>query len=383
MELPADFFAEFPAVSKADWLARVARDLKGKPLDELYWRLSAGVVVDPFGHADDFPTPPAPLSAPAPGWEITEDVSAADPAAANAEALEALEGGAEGLRFSLPALPSADDLRRRLGGIYLDFIGLHFAGTGVAQTPGAVLGALEQLARERSLDPRALRGSLAWDPAASAGLQDWRYLAELLDYGATNFPHFRLVTVAETAEFQGAEHAADALAALLRRGNLYLGKLAERGVAAAGAAAQIQFSVAAGTSYFVEIAKLRAFRLLWLNVLKAWGAPPVYPLVEARFSPEAYTGDLYDNLIRATTMAMSAVLGGAQRLTVLPCDAGHAAVERPPAFGRRMARNVQHLLKMESFFAETADPAAGSYYVEKLTVQLAETAWAKFQARPA
>ncbi len=79
-------------------------------------------------------------------------------------------------------------------------------------------------------------------------------------------------------------------------------------------------------------------------------------------------------------MAMSAVLGGADRLAVRPFDAGTDAPSRPAGFGRRMARNVQHLLKMESFFTELHDPAAGSYYVEKLTLQLAEAAWTKFQA---
>jgi methylmalonyl-CoA mutase len=143
----------------------------------------------------------------------------------------------------------------------------------------------------------------------------------------------------------------------------------------------MQFSVSVGTNYFLEIARLRAFRLLWLHVLKAWNAPATYPTMEAAFHPEAYTDALYNNMVRATTMAMSAVLGGVQRLTVRPYDAGreHLATY-PPAFGRRIARNVQHLLKMESGFETLRDPAAGSYYIEKLTRQLAGEAWKKFVA---
>lgn len=135
-----------------------------------------------------------------------------------------------------------------------------------------------------------------------------------------------------------------------------------------------------GKSYFFEIAKIRAFKLLWLNVLKGWGAPLRHPVVETRFQAEAYTDELYTNMIRATTMAMSAVLGGADRLTVLPYDAGreHQA-SYSPAFSRHIARNVQHLLKMESFFSEIPDPAAGSYYIEQLTQQLAARAWTAFQ----
>jgi methylmalonyl-CoA mutase len=166
----------------------------------------------------------------------------------------------------------------------------------------------------------------------------------------------------------------------LTHGNLYLQKLTERGLSAEQAAGILQFSIPVGKSYFLEIAKIRAFRLLWLNILKAWDVPLDYPVTEARFQAESYTDELYSNMIRATTMAMSAVLGGADRLTVVPYDAGREEqAAYPQAFGRRIARNVQHLLKMESSFSEIPDPAAGSYYIEKLTQQLAERAWSAFQ----
>ncbi len=381
MALPSDFYTDFPPVSKADWLARIAKDLKGRPIDELYWQLSADITTDPFGHADDFPTPPAPLSEAPADWEIVETVNEPAAAAANAQALEALEFGAEGLRFHLSEPATLADLQQRLDGIYLDFIGLHFEGPGVAQNPGAVLGALDTLSKERGLATDALAGSLAYDPA-TATLPDWRYLADLMEHTHDHFPKFRVIGVDGAAEWKVPAGAADELAALLRRGNLYLQKLSERGVPVAKIAAQMQFSVAVGPSYFVEIAKLRAFKLLWMNVLQAWSASPVYPVLDVRFAPEAYTADHNSNLIRATTMAMSAVLGGADRLSVRPFDGGPGEpTAHPAAFGRRMARNVQHLLKMESFFAEIPDPAAGSYYVEKLTAQLAEAAWAKFQAQ--
>ena len=103
---------------------------------------------------------------------------------------------------------------------------------------------------------------------------------------------------------------------------------------------------------------------------------PTLPALAVSFRPNAYTDDLYTNMIRATTMSMSAVLGGAARLTVLPYDAGREALATyPQAFSRRIARNVQHLLKMESGFDQLSDPAAGSYYIETLTRQLADQMW--------
>ena len=379
MALSTDFFSEFHPVSKADWLARITKDLKGKALDDLYWQLAEEVRVDPFGHADELPAPPAPLSAQPLQWEICEDIYAADPAAANAQALEALSFGAESLCFQLTEPATAAFIHPLLDGVHPDFISLQFAGPGLAKNPGAVLAALETLARERGLDPRRLRGALRYDPAAAEGLQDWRYVAELLAYGRENFPGFTLLSVEGAADWQGASGAADELALLLKRANAYLKQFAERGWSPADAAAGMQVAVAVGSSYFVEIAKLRALKLLWLNLLQAWGLPKAWPPLDVRFAPAAYAADEYSNLIRATTMAMSAVLGGADRLAVLPFDAGAENPSRPAAFGRRMARNVQHLLKMESFFTELPDPAAGSYYVEKLTGQLAEAAWKKFQ----
>lgn len=376
MPLPNDFFAEFPPVSKADWLARIAKDLKDKPLENLYWQLDEQIKVDPFGHADDFQQSPAPLAGVAIGWEICETVPVGDPAAANAQALEALAGGAESLCFSFETIPDSAAFARLFEDVFLDYIGLHFSGRAVGENPGAFLALLQSLATQRGLSPALLHGSLRYAPANQPGLHDWRYLVDLLDFANQNFPNFRVISV--QAELQN--ELPDQLATMLRNGNLYLEKLAERGVAAENAAAALQFEFEIGKSYFVEIAKFRAFKLLWLNVLRGWNAPLTYPQMTAQFAPAAYSDDIYSNMIRATTMAMSAVLGGAARLTVLPYDAGReAAAQYPQAFGQRIARNVQHLLKMESHLDEVADPAAGSFYIEKLTQQLAEAAWQEFK----
>lgn len=377
MGLHDDFFAAFPPVSKEEWLRQVEKELKGKPLEELDWKVEDDFKVSPFAHADDFTQLPEPLSGASNAWEICEEVLATDPVTANRQALEALEGGAEGLRFCIERMPDAAFFDQLFDGIYPDYISLHFAGPAVAQNPGAIVGHLERLAKKRDIPSGNLHGSFDYDPAASAGIVDWRYLVDLAQYSKEILPEFKLVNVM----LNPALPPAMALGEALKRGNLYLQKLTERGLTTAEAAGVMQFSVAIGTSYFLEMARIRAFRLLWLNVLQAWNAPLRYPATDVRFHPDAYTGELYSNMIRATTMAMSAVLGGADRLTVLPYDAGRESqAAYPPAFSRRMARNVQHLLKMEGFFSEIPEPAAGSYYIERLTQQLAERAWRSFQA---
>ncbi|MBC7776453.1 MAG: hypothetical protein H7246_13550 [Phycisphaerae bacterium] len=378
-----DLFSEFPPISKADWLRQIAKDLKDKPLKDLNWQLPNGLVVSPFVHADDFETPPAPLSDQPNHWEICEDVMVGDPATANRQALDALEGGAEGLCFWLDQPLEAAGFGQLLNGIHIDFIGLHFAGSAVAENPGMVLGNLETLARQRGLSTTQLRGSLAYNPVPVSKIVDWRYLADLLEYAREKFPQFKIiqVSVPELRSGDHPEHESPEQnsGVLLRNANLYLQKLSERGIPVKDIAATMQFSVSIGKSYFLEIARLRALKLLWLNVLKAWNVPLELPAIAVHFQPAAYSDDLYTNMIRATTMAMSAVQGGAGRLTVSPYDAGREAqATYPQAFSRRIARNVQHLLKLESSMDEVPDPAAGSYYIETLTRQLAEKAWAEF-----
>jgi methylmalonyl-CoA mutase len=369
-----DLFSEFSPVSKADWLQQIAKDLKGKPLEDLQWQAPDGQIISPWVHADDFDTPLAPISNHADTWEICEDVHVNDLTIANRSAMEALEGGAEGLCFWLEHPLELADLEQLLQGIHLDFIGLHFAGKAVSDNPGIILGFLDRIAQKRGLNSTQLRGSLAYDPVPVSKTVDWRYLAELVEYAREKFPLFKVIQVSSS------ENSSGQTATLLYNAHVYLQKLSERGISAHTTANALQFSIEISKSYFFEIARLRALKLLWFNVLNAWGAAPKNPVVQTRFLPETYSDDLYTNMIRGTTMAMAAVQGGTSQLIVKPYDAGREAkADYPQAFSRRIARNVQHLLKMESALDEVPDPAAGSYYIETLTQQIAGKAWEDFQ----
>jgi methylmalonyl-CoA mutase len=377
MQQVTDFFAEFPPVTKDEWLARIAKDLKDKPIQDLYWTVE-GIETDPFGHPDDFPVPPTPLSATANHWEICEQVDCADPAEANTQALEALTFGAESLQFNLHT-SNSDTLEQALQGIHLDYIGLHFSSKSWSKMPpAALLMHLGNVARAQGIKPSSLRGSIHYSPSHHHTVHpDWRYIAELIGMARVDFPNFGVIGLSAHPE---AKTVVEELSDLLHQANTCLEKLSERGVEPAETARQIRFNIQIGKSYFLEIAKLRAFNLLWMNVLKAWNTDPVHTVVSVEFRPEVYTDDLYTNMIRATTMSMSAVLGGAARLTVLPYDAGREqSASYPQAFARRIARNVQHLLKLESYFDAVPDPAAGSYYIEKLTQQIASKVWESFQ----
>ena len=118
-------------------------------------------------------------------------------------------------------------------------------------------------------------------------------------------------------------------------------------------------------------------RILWFNVLKAYGLSEPDLFIAAYFAPDTQDENTHTNMVRAATQAMSAIIGGAKELYILPANVG--AGENPTAFTRRIARNVQHILRLESYLDKVQDPAAGSFYIEKLTEELAKKAWAIFQ----
>jgi methylmalonyl-CoA mutase len=369
----------FPPVSKADWLAQVAKDLKGAPLESLHWQVSEGVIANPLVAAEDLDSPLYPLSETPNNWEITESVLADNAALANAQALEALRAGAEGICFHLTTPPDEAFFSVLLQDIYLDYIGLHFEGPVVAENPSLILALLDIEARKRGISKTDLRGSLHYAPLQQAARTDWRFLADFVHMARTEFPSFKVVTIEETSILAPET----SLSELLVYAQTYIKKLSEFGISPSVTAAAIQCKVQIGVHYFVEIARLRAFEILWLNLLKGWSVPLEAPVISAVFNPAAYSDAVFTNMIKATTMAMSAALGGATQITVLPYDEGREYLtEYPKAFARRIARNVQHLLKMESNIHTLNDPAAGSYYVEHLTHQIARTSWEKFSTAP-
>jgi methylmalonyl-CoA mutase len=367
--------SEFPKLTKEDWLAQVSKDLKGAPLESLHWPVSDQVIANPLVDAGDIPAGAYPLAESPNNWEICEKITVNDPAEANAQALEALRAGAEGLCFHWLQTPDSTSFSTVLEGIYLDFIGLHFEGAPVVENPGLFLALLGQVAAQKNIPTTALKGSLNYDPETQSNRTDWRYLAELVNMACGQFPGFKVIRLVEV----GGETPEQSLVSVLNRANGYTQKLSEAGVQPSVAAAALEFEVQIGPHYFVEIARLRAFDTVWLNWSAAWDIPLQRPAVTAVFDPNAYSDAIYTNMIKSSTMAMSAALGGAQRILVLPYDEGREHLsEYPKAFARRIARNVQHLLKLESGLHALSDPAAGSYYIENLTHQIAQVTWAKF-----
>jgi len=376
---PPVSFAEFPAVTTAEWQARLARDLKGQDPATLRWPLPDGFAVEPFYHREALAAlggAPAPLPHPVSPWlnVPTILVPAGDGRAAVDQAVAALASGADGVHFILTDAPdfAAHYLAEQLP------LARAFVGYTVTDKPEVLLSQLVDAA-----PGTAFRGFLRFAPGPvpeGAELADYRTALRRCVHLSTGMPNFRALAV--NGAFFGNRGATTVqqIAYTLNTAAALLAELPDAETTAAEVAAALHLHVAIAPSYFPEIAKLRALRRLWATLLHGFGLPAS---LNASLRIHAATAtwtmttlDPHTNLLRHTTEAMSAVLGGADSLSVAPFDALFAEAND---FSGRLARNLSILLREESGLGQVQDPAAGSYYLETLTDQLAQEAWTLFQ----
>lgn len=353
----------FPAVSKADWIAQVGKDLKDPQAYELlHWQSPEGFTVAPFYTVDDLmQLPLATIQAAqktTPGWLNAPQYAILDPKD-EAHRL-ALSSGADALLLDLTHFSTLDitTLSRVLNGIKPSETPVFF---GQNQPAAEFVNTLQTVA------PYQLKGGLLTPPNETT--------AEATRLTMTS-PQFRTVCVSGHDFHEAGATAMQELAFMLARLVDVFDDLTEQGLPVEQVAAKTMLSVSVGTSYFVEIAKLRALRVLWSRVIGGWTNNITPPFIHAQTSAfyEA-TATPYTNLLRATTEAMAAVMGGCDVLTVRPFD---AVLDSSGEFSRRVARNMSLLLADESHLDKVADPSAGSYYIEMLTHRLIESAWALF-----
>ncbi len=371
-------FTEFLSISKEEWLAKIEKDLKGRSIDELNWEPEAGIKISPFFHLEDGKKPATTGDHRQQNhWEIGQYIPFTDAKMANLRTLSALNGGVNAPRFELKSQLTVQALNQLFEGIVPSYISTHFSFLQAGIDPATLWEIFVDFLHQNNIPVAEIKGSFAYDPLAHHNKLD--QLIALLS--GKEAPHFKFVTIAADPKLGTVE----ALANMILRGQTYLSQLQDQGIPPSRSHSHLQFSIVQGDHFFIEIAKIRALRLLWLNVLHAYQLDPIAPSIVAHTQAPQSGEDPYQHMIRSATQSMSAVIGGAQRLYVAPADYQQATHESRfadnPDFGPRIARNVQHLLQMESFLDRVIDPAAGSYYIENLTEQLAVKAWEIFQAR--
>jgi methylmalonyl-CoA mutase len=373
--VPEKLLAEFPPTTTAEWKEAILADLKDADYDRLLWESDDGIVVQPFYREEDM----AGLAhlGPLPGelpyvrgtrasnsWRIREVIDEPDPLRANERARKAVAAGAEEIAFLVPPR-NAEGVRELVNGLVCP---VHFEGG---------LPALRAVVEAAA----SIEGSLGYDPHME-GVEpgDGDEIAELIKRAARNAPRFRPITIKAHRFHDEGGTTVQELGYAIAAGIDYLAGLTGRALTVDQAAEALVFSFAAGSNFFFEIAKLRAARMLWAHAVVAFepkradSAKALIHVRGSRFNKTVY--DPYVNALRATTETMSGAIGGCDSMETVPFDEPYKA---PDEFSRRLARNTQLILKKESWFDRSVDPAGGAWYVEKLTDSIAREAWKLIQ----
>lgn len=385
-------FDQFPPVSTEEWRAKVEADLKGAPFEKkLVWRTNEGFNVQPMYRAEDIAGLKTTDSLPGEfpyvrgtrtdnDWFARQDIIASSPEEANRIALDVLNKGVTSLGFSIKEA-SEEELKTLLAGIKIDAVELNFNVCPKKALPFAALlvdyikaeGAEKTFVGSIDFNPfrKALKHGTAFpgDIAAMA--------VELLDT-VKGVPGLKVLSVDSVMLSNAGAYIYQELGYALAWGAEWMTMLTEKGIDPAEVAARIKFNMGVSSNYFMEIAKFRSARMLWAQIVKQYGVADelckmAVHAETSRFNQTVY--DAYVNLLRSQTECMSAALAGVDSITVTPFDTPY---KTPDEFSERIARNQQFLLKEESHLDKVVDPAGGSYYVETLTVAIAEQAWNVF-----
>jgi len=382
--------SEFPAATREQWLALVGRALRGRPFETLTAWTTDGIAIEPlYARARDG----AAVAARQDRWQVMARVDHPDPAAANAQALADLEGGASGLVLvgagSIGArgyglLPAADMIARVLEDVHLD-AGIAIEFDLSPQTKDLPL-ALAALVQERGMTPQALDLRFGFDPLGASVFNGgfplpWSQFAPLAATLAANLAaqgFKRALMVADGRIVHGAGGTeAQELGYAVAVAVAYLRALEAHGIALDDARRMVFFRLAADADQFLTIAKFRALRKLWARIEESCGLAPAPVFIAAETAWRMTTrNDPQVNILRTTIATFAAAVGGADAITVLPFTAARGL---PEAFARRVARNTQLVLIEEAGIARVADPSAGTGWSEQLTDALCRAAWALFR----
>lgn len=382
-------FSEFPSVTKEQWKEKVQKDLKGGDFEKLVWKTYEGFEVHPFYTKEDtdgldylnnFSNIIDRKSEALKAWENREKIKVTDPSKANRLAVDAVHGGADGLVFEIQN--ATVNFKQLLASIDTKELPVSII---CHQSPVQVFQNYLDFLNEKQLDPAQITGSFEYDPMSAYTVsgklsdQDFAQLAQLIKMAAPASKFYALTINSSHFKNSGATLSQE-LAFALNTAVNYIEKLSEQGLDPKTIISNLQFSLSLGTDYFMEIAKLKALRILFVQVAQAYGLSDFAPGdIQVHCFSSLWSKTIFDpsvNLLRDTTVAMSAILGGCNSLSIEPYDTTYV---HPKPFLRRIARNVSIILRDESYLDKVVDPVSGSYYLENLIDELVKNGWQIFQ----
>lgn len=417
------FFDEFPYVSYEEWKAEVERLLKGAPFDKkMRTPTIEGFTLEPIYLREDLEgtnfheTMPgfAPFvrgqkafSYGDTKWLVNQELRHPDYHELNKALSHDLERGLQAIHLPLDkasrkgtdpdqaengdvgaggvSIASLKGFEKALKGIQP---GKHPIFLGVGTSGFAFLGILNAWMRKNGLEPSALEGALKWDPIGewanegtlSAPLdQLLKEQAMATAWCAKNAPQFGTVWISGVRFGEAGADAVREIAYSMATALTYLREMEKHGLPPEMVVPHMRFDWTLGTNFFMEVGKLRAARMVWNRILESMGIEEADRFYWSHASTAERTLtkiDPYVNMLRTTTEAFSGVVGGVDSLHVMPFNATEGLDE---PFARRIARNIQYILRDETHLGKIMDPAGGSYYVENLTQEIASKAWTYLQ----
>lgn len=403
----SNLFADFDNLPKNEWEEIVNRDLNGKDYKKiLKWKSTEGFEIEPFFVRDDIENLPYQKTAPGfspftrggsaePGWSVCERLFEHEPERANRQIKKYIEQEANSVFLRTEAYPDAGMLGGDLKGLQVqsqsDFDKLFqdidlttlvpLFDSGVSSP--AILAMFLNHLEKSEFDQGSCKAHFYYDPftwlAKHGSLPVEEPVIEQAISELAGYSNYKTLSANGLFYHSAGATIVQEIGILLATGSEFLQRAAENGVPVSDAADSFHVQISAGSLLFPEIAKLRALRTLWNKVVTAYDSnhkdSPL--LIHSETSPRNKSVlDPYNNMLRVTTEALSAVVGGADFITVHPFD---AEFREPNEFSKRISRNVHHILRHEAHLSKVTDPGAGSYYLEKLTDKIAEQSWEFFQ----
>ena len=405
---------------KEAWVKRAEKELRGKPLDSLTWQTPEGIVVQPVYTADDIkglqhmgsmpgemPFTRGPRSTMYTGrpWTIRQYAGFSTAQESNAFYRRALAAGQQGVSVAFDlathrgydsdhprvegdvgkagvAIDSVEDMKILFEGIPLEKVSVSMTMNG-AVIP--ILASFIVAGEEQGVDRATLSGTIQNDVLKEFMVRNtyiyppepsMRIVADIIEFTSENMPKFNSISISGYHMQEAGANLVQELAFTLADGREYVRAALARGMDVDAFAGRLSFFFAIGMNFFMEAAKLRAARFLWHKIMSEFNPKSEKSLMLRTHCQTSGVSlqeqDPYNNVVRTAYEAMSAVLGGTQSLHTNAFD---EAIALPTDFSARIARNTQLILQNETGVTNVIDPLAGSYYVEKLTADLADEAW--------
>lgn len=364
-------FNDFRSISHQEWLEKIKQDLKGKDFSEtLIWKTDEEIDVQPFYDTKSLKDNISQYFNSINNnsdWEIREQIEIKTIKEANQLALNALKGGANSIQFN-GNISNQNEMNELLANIMLDIIYIHF----YTSNPVHTLSLFNSYLETNNIDKSNVNGSISYDLLGEVLISGNWIENETADfkqlYSIQNNTSLKTISIRGDYYTNAGATSIQEIAYTLSHAVEYIDQLTELGLSPEKVINNITFSLGINSNYFFEIAKIRAFRILWQIITEAYGVKNSSAYIHSQTTNyNIATQDAQTNILRTTTEGMSAVIGGCNSLSITPFNFTY---EAPSDFTLRVARNIQIIIKEEAYLNKVQDISKGSYYIENLTDEL-------------